>query len=1061
MLRQALVAVALVAAAGLFADQVGMYDRIDAHFGPPNAVFAEHKAIVVTTDAGVVASLASKTGDMNWRHVMGPAERLHSAVRMDAYVALLIRSSGTTPGSDDALLLRLLQVADGVIADEVLVDALPAQHDGGAAKLVASAAADAVAVAVSNKLHTFKLNGRELSAVGSVSMEQPIIGAAFAGGAEPLLVTAAARVSKSGKPIEGGFHTMQVHRVVGQSAFPLGAALKLEKGETCAPGAASVVAVPGGLAVLLPLVHGKAAGGASLAVFIVQRDGSAQGFRPALPAAIAGQAIAKLAVLPLSTVRVGSAAQLPASRMALQAALADGRRAVLSLDVEALATETATAPHSDSGEEASVDAAGQARVGTQRAGAALALVHVSAGAAAAGAALSAVPGAASSALRFVIAEAGSEAGATQLLLASGSALAAPLARIEGLDVLAAVKAHGPIIRSFAVPFQRAGGSADDAAAAADASGDASAGLRTVLVHADGTTSLVQSGKLVWTRSEGGALAKQSLTLDISTRHWTDEAGAAPSSDAELTLAHRLQYQFQDVGAKVTGVPAALAAAFQKVAGSPLSWLASVISGKKPSAAGRERGSIRPLHGHSHTQKVVIQRNGSPAAARFVDAGGNLQASAPESSVLGSVSAAGFNDGTHLWSITLPIHPALRAAAAAAGAAASGSYDVSMHTSRPRPLQSHQSEVLLVERIRTPAGFITGLSWVNAATGEVEGSALHSSAGPLESVSRLPAVHAPSGRDLFALTFAETSDASLGASDSDRPSAALIAPADGDTATGARQLLARDRFALAVLEYRPREDAEVLQGYALDWSAAAFSFSDTGASASAAASAGASGGAAPTVRLLSVPRTSLWRYEAARGGGERVLAFTAGSGAAVAIAGDAHATAAGGTAAGDGAASVASVGSLLPASAVHHADAERYAPAQILGDDSLLIKYRNPNAAVLITGTAGAVGSPFEATRAAYRQLLRSAAGVAPASAVVPTASAAVAAASAAGEAASISVALLDLASGRVLSLKAHPGASGPVEALKFDNWALYTYWNARHSRPEVSVGRMYEGALDT
>jgi hypothetical protein len=1052
MLRQALVAAAIVAAAGLFADQVGMYDRIDTHFGPPNAVFAEHKAIVVTTDAGVVASLASKTGDINWRHVIGPAERLHSAARMDAYVALLIRSSGTTSGSDDALLLRLLQVADGVVADEVLVDALPAQHDGGAAKLAASAAADAVAVVVLNKMHTFKLNGRELSAVGSVSMEQPIIGAAFAGGVEPLLVTAAPRVSKSGKPIDGGFDTMQMHRVVGQSAFPLGAALKLEKGETCATGAASVVAVPGGLAVLLPLVQ-KAAGGASLAAFIVQRDGSAQSFRPALPAAIAGQTIRTLTVLPLSTVRGGSAAQLPASRMALQATLADGRRAVLSLNIEELATETFAAPRSESGEEASVDAAGQARVGSQRAGAALALVHVGAGAAAAGAALSAVPGAASSALRFVIAEVGSETG-SPLLFAYGSAPAAPLARIEGLDVPAAEKAHGPIIRSFAVPFQRAGGGADDTAATAD-DASASAGLRTVLVHADGTTSLVQSGKLVWSRSEGGALAKQSLTLDISTRHWTDEAGAAPSSDAELTLAHRLQYQFQDIGAKVTGVPAALAAAFQKVAGSPLSWLISVISGKKPSAGGRERGSIRPLHGHSHTQKVVIQRNGGPAAGRFVDAGGNLQPSALESSVLGSVSAAGFNDGAHLWCVTLPIHPALRAAAAAAGAAASGSYDVSMHTSRPRPLQSHQSEVLLVERIRTSAGFITGLSWVNAATGVVEGSALHSSAGPLESVSRLPAVHAPSGRDLFALTFAVVSDAS----DSDRPSAALIAPADGDTATGARQLLARDRFALAVLEYRPREDAEVLQGYALDWSAAAFSFSDTGASAGAAAGAGASGGAAPTVRLLSVPRASLWRYEAARGGSERVLAFTAGTAVAVAIAGDAHATAAGGAAAGDGAATVAAVGSLLPASAVHHADAERYAPAQILGDDSLLIKYRNPNAAVLITGTTGAVGSPFEAARAAFRHLLRSEAGEAPASAVVPATSAAVA--PAAGESASISVALLDLASGRVLSLKAHPGASGPVEALKFDNWALYTYWNARHSRPEVSVGRMYEGALDT
>jgi hypothetical protein len=1049
MLRKALVAVALVAAAGLFADQVGMYDRIDTHFGPPNAVFAEHKAIVVTTDAGVVASLASRTGEMNWRHVIGPAERLHSAARMDAYVALLIRSSGTTSGSDDALLLRLLQVADGVIADEVLVDALPAQHDGGAAKLLGSGAGDAVAVAVLNKLHTFKLNGRELSAVGSVSMEQPIIGAAFAGGAEPLLVTAAARVSKSGKPIEGGFHTMQVHRVVGQSAFPLGVALKLEKGETCAPGTASIVAVPGGLAVLLPLVHGKTAGGASLVVFLVQRDGSAQGFRPALPTAIAGQAIAKMTVLPLSTVRGGNVAQLPASRMALQATLADGRTAVLTLDAKALSTETSAAPRSTSGEEADLDAAGQARVGSQSAGAALALVHVGAGTAAASAALSALPGAASSALRFVIAE---DVAGSPLLFAAGGVPAAPLARIEGLDVPAAVKAHGRIIRAFAVPFQRAGG-ADDASAAADASGDASAGLRTVLVHADGTTSLVQSGRLVWTRSEGGALAKQSLTLDISTRHWTDEAGAAPSSDAELTLAHRLQYQFQDIGAKVTGVPAALAAAFQKVAGSPLSWLVSVISGKKPSAGGRERGSIRPLHRHSHTQKVVIQRNGSPAAASFVDAGGNLQPSAPESSVLGSVSAAAFNDGAHLWSVTLPTHPALRAAAAAAGAAASGSYDVSMHTSRPRPLQSHQSEVLLVERIRTSAGFITALSWVNAATGAVEGSALHSSAGPLESVSRLPAVHAPSGRDLFALTFAEPV--------SDSPSAALIAPADGDTAAGARQLLARDRFALAVLEYRPREDAEVLQGYALDWTAASFSFSDTGASAAAAAGAGAGGGAGPTVRLLSVPRTSLWRYEAARGGSERVLAFTAGSGTAVAVAGDAHAAGAGGAAAGDGAASVAAVGSLLPASAVHHADAERYAPAQILGDDSLLIKYRNPNAAVLITGAAGAVSSPFEATRAVYRQLVRSVAGVAPASAVVPAASAALAAASAAVEGASISATLLDLASGRVLSLKAHPGASGPVEALKFDNWALYTYWNARHSRPEVSVGRMYEGALDT
>ena len=124
-------------------------------------------------------------------------------------------------------------------------------------------------------------------------------------------------------------------------------------------------------------------------------------------------------------------------------------------------------------------------------------------------------------------------------------------------------------------------------------------------------------------------------------------------------------------------------------------------------------------------------------------------------------------------------------------------------------------------------------------------------------------------------------------------------------------------------------------------------------------------------------------------------------------------------------------------------------AQILGDDSLLLKYLNPHLIVVITGLAGPVAAAGE--RAVIDAHAR---------AVLPAIGAPGAASSDASPAAPLTVRLIDGVTGRVLHVQRHAGASGPVSLVRHEHWVVCTYWNARLRRPEVATMALFEGALE-
>ena len=95
------------------------------------------------------------------------------------------------------------------------------------------------------------------------------------------------------------------------------------------------------------------------------------------------------------------------------------------------------------------------------------------------------------------------------------------------------------------------------------------------------------------------------------------------------------------------------------------------------------------------------------------------------------------------------------------------------------------------------------------------------------------------------------------------------------------------------------------------------------------------------------------------------------------------------------------------------------PAVVLGDDTLLIKYLNPNLVGVVSSTHAARG-PVDSV---------------------------------------LEVRLVDAVSGRVLQAKVHEHASGPTHAVRQSNWFIYTYWNTKAKRTEVGSFSVYEDSV--
>jgi hypothetical protein len=590
--------------------------------------------------------------------------------------------------------------------------------------------------------------------------------------------------------------------------------------------------------------------------------------------------------------------------------------------------------------------------------------------------------------------------------------------------------HGAVARVTPVRFARS---------------DGRAGWRAFLVFADGASAVVQSGKAVWVRhGDGDACTAQVVAVDVPhARSGGRAAGAAaaPSlaDDPALSFAVRLAGQAGYVRDRVVGAATSAAANLARFAADPV---AAVLGAGRTRSAGPAGGMVPGVEGALDAVLVLRTRTDGHAQELCGLPRGRSTRAGPASTIQGSLVATYAESGAELWRMTLPRAAGARAAAAAgagAGAAAAASSTSTILVSRPRPLQSHPAELLLIETAPAAGGKASGapgatsvfLTWIDAATGAELGSATYTAATPLVRTVRTPVVHAAFQRETFALVHADES--------------VVVAPGPADVVASLTRL--GPDFVVAGLTYDVKSETEGAAGHTLTFSPA-----PAGVTLSAA-------GSTTTVPLAAASLDTVWQAQlASASAGHRILAVATGGGlraptvfssglgaAADTLVREAFAFAGG---AGEASDATAAAGSVLAAKGV-----------QVLGDDSLYLKYTSPHVIAVVVGHPGPAHTPFERARARERAASHAAQGAASSSS-----------SAAAARAGSLSlppiadkvltVFLYDAVTGRLVHVRRHTTATGPVTLLTHDHWAVVTYWNPKGRRQELVSSSMYEGAID-
>jgi len=98
------------------------------------------------------------------------------------------------------------------------------------------------------------------------------------------------------------------------------------------------------------------------------------------------------------------------------------------------------------------------------------------------------------------------------------------------------------------------------------------------------------------------------------------------------------------------------------------------------------------------------------------------------------------------------------------------------------------------------------------------------------------------------------------------------------------------------------------------------------------------------------------------------------------------------------------------------------PAQVLGDDSLLLKYLNPHLVVVATVSEPLMDDPDNQ----------------------PT----------------LYITLVDSVSGEILHRLSHANGKGPVHMTITENWVVYSYWENKSHRTQIGALSLYEGFID-
>lgn len=560
-------------------------------------------------------------------------------------------------------------------------------------------------------------------------------------------------------------------------------------------------------------------------------------------------------------------------------------------------------------------------------------------------------------------------------------------------------AAGTVAAAFALPFTK--------------QGEAKASLRLLLTLSSGSVVALApggaqspAGKVAWSSPEGDACVTQVLSVDVpKAGYGSDEASAGSSStsrDPALSLPSRIVSQLAALQAAAPALLASVADRVSRATGRGASGPAGVAAGNK--------GIIAPGVQIGGLEKVLVFRTRVDGG----EAGACAALGATATTATGVLKAVDFESGAQRWALLLPLAPAL-AALAPAGV------KTTVVLSRPRPIQALAAELLVIES----HGSTTALTWVNAHTGAVTGSAAYASTASLARVIRTPLLHTGSHREVFALLHADGS--------------AVAAPGGADV--GAALIAIKSEFVSVDLQTDEGTGAESVVGVIL-----------SPAAAGAAPTARGPQGGAPAVPLMSLTSSALWSVRVSGGAatGERVLAMTASGHSAASGAGSGTSPSSGGvlstellssarTGSGGAAKAERLIQEALAAASGEEAGGSR--PVQILGDDSLMLKYVNPHLIAVLVGPAGPVAGAWE------RRHPRNASAPAPAAA--------------SGGQPGLTLTLIDGVTSRVVHTRRHAGASGPCALLRHDNWVIYSYWNARSRRPEVASAALFEGAIDT
>lgn len=124
---------------------------------------------------------------------------------------------------------------------------------------------------------------------------------------------------------------------------------------------------------------------------------------------------------------------------------------------------------------------------------------------------------------------------------------------------------------------------------------------------------------------------------------------------------------------------------------------------------------------------------------------------------------------------------------------------------------------------------------------------------------------------------------------------------------------------------------------------------------------------------------------------------------------------------------------------------------VLGDDSILLKYLNPNIVLVITESVVGKQQEDETSAAAATASMSNgdqSTTTTSNSAGVPR------------QTQTLHANIFDTVSGKVVYRISHEGGTAPVQAALIENMCVYSYWNAQARRTEISTVALYEGMVD-